>query len=224
MSKHSLVSTIIITLVVAVLCGYIVAERVVKSRLAEVVALSQVEIAKQLATVASVSEVMASGGVDSVTESVIKDCPASERNRFDELLSRLNGGLSRPELQELSRLYDRCASYFARRKAVMAARLEREVEVYELLTNRYFLLTASQSDESFQIVEWMELVTLEKSQSEVFERLVSMQGSIISELLLGRTADSTELTNLLKEVNETQQMQAYNVLQMTELRKKLTQI
>lgn len=224
MSKRSLVSSIIIAIVIVVFGGYVVVQSVIQNRLARVVALSEVEIAKQLATIASVSEVMAAGGVDSVTESVIKDCPAPERNRFDELLSRLNGGLSRPELQELSRLYDRCASYFARRKAVMAARLAREVEVYELLTNRYFLLTVSESDNNFQIAEWMELVKLEKSQSEVFERLVSMQGSIISELLLGRTASSDELTTLLKEVNETQQMQAYNTLQMTELRKKLTQM
>lgn len=224
MSQRSLLLLSMLIGIGAVVGGYFFGQSVVNKRLADVVALSQVEIAEQLDTVASVSEVMASGGVDAVTERVIKDCPVAERNRFDELLSKLNGGLARPELQELSRLYDRCASYFSRRKAVMAARLEREVEIYELLTKRYYLLADADDSNLYTIKEWMELVALEKSQSAVFERLVTMQGSIISELLIGRTVNSDELKELLREVGEAQQMQTYNAVKMTELRATLTRL
>lgn len=113
MSQRALISIVAVTVLMAIAGGYVFAQVLIGNRLAEVTVLSQVEIAEQLATVASVSEVMAAGGVDAVTESVIKDCPVTERNRFDELLSRLNAGLPRTDLQELSRLYDRCASYFS---------------------------------------------------------------------------------------------------------------
>lgn len=204
--------------------SFILSQYIVTLRIGAAITQSRLEIEKQLTTVATVSEVMAQGGVDRVTERVIKDCPVAERNRFDLLLSRLNNGLPRAELQELSRLYDRCASFFARRKAVMASRLVREVEVYQMLTERYLLLSGTAAVDEFNITAWEKLVSLEQDQSEAFEKLVIMQGQIISELIAGRTVVSVELSQLLKDINEVQQLQTYNAVQIAEIRKDLTPI
>ena len=50
---------------------------------------------------------------------------------FDDLLGRLNDGLSRTQLVELERLFGRCGSFTSDRKSVMVSRLAREIEIYE---------------------------------------------------------------------------------------------
>lgn len=205
----------------AVLLGYGVAVFVVADRLREEGGMARLDMAEQLTIVASLSEVMARGGADAVTDSVIKDCPAAERSRFDALLANLDDGIPRAELQELSRLFDRCASFYARRKAVMVARFEREVELYGQLTERYLRLNAQDSDPSFFTAEWQELARYEREQSTHFDQLVKLQGDIIESLLSGSTLVSPELAGLLKEVQEVQQMQAYNAVKMKEIRNAL---
>lgn len=222
MTKPNVIKIIVAIVLLSIGIGFLTAQLIVSNRLQESISEARVDIAEQKATVSALSEVMARGGVDTVTETVIKDCPSGERDRFDSLLSRLNGGIATFELQELSRLYDRCAAFYARRKAVMTARLEREVEVYELLTNRLKTVSHEEPTSDSQIQEWKELVGLEKSQTETFERLVALQGNILNELLKGGSAERPEIVKLLEEVKETYEMQTYNSVQMDEVRSTLS--
>ncbi|MBY0310027.1 hypothetical protein K2Q16_02710 [Patescibacteria group bacterium] len=207
--------------VLAVALGYLTASIIVKERLSGMTAEATLDIASQLTTVSTLSEVMARGGVDSITESVIKDCVPNERNRFDDLLGRLSGGLSQTELSELSRLFDRCAPFYSRQKAVMTARLQREVELYELLTERLLRVSPQADVAQFSVATWQQLVGYEIEQSTLFERLVLLQGDIIDTLMAGKTVSSPEIATLLKEVSEVVQMQTYNATKINELRASL---
>lgn len=212
---------VILVLMVAMLLGYVVAHMVTAERLEDEISAALLDSTEQLTTVAALSEVLSLGGADAVTDSVIKDCPANERTRFDTLLGRLDTGLSVVELQELSRLFDRCAAFYARRKAVMVARFEREVEFYDQFIDRYLRLSGEEAAAKFAVAEWQELARFEKDQSRHFDRLVALQGEIIATLLSGKLVTSPELTDLLREVQDVQQMQAYNTIKMSEIRTSL---
>jgi len=114
-------------LVLSILLGmYIASERVDSYEVT-----ARVQVAEQQVVLNTIAETISRNGADSVTESVIKDCPVNERVRFDNLLGRLDAGLGVAELRELDGLFNSCASFFADRKSLMAARFDREVEVYE---------------------------------------------------------------------------------------------
>lgn len=208
-------------LVVVVSIGYLTARMIVAERLEDATNQIKLDIAQQQTTIASLSEVMSRGGVDEVTATVIKDCAADERDRFDLLLGRLGDGLPRNELLELSRLFDRCASYYARQKAVMAARFEREVQVYDSYIARLPTLVPQADVTPYAALTWQELARFEREQSQLFETLVRLQGEIIDTLVSGKTTSDPAITQLLGTVRETQEMQAYNVAKMSELRTKL---
>lgn len=206
-------------LVVALSVG--VSSVIISERLEDATNQIKLDIASQQTTIASLSEVMSRGGVDEVTASVIKDCAADERARFDSLLGRLGNTLPRAELLELSRLFDRCASFYARQKAVMAARFEREVEVYDQFAQRLPALLPNADLSPYAAATWKELASFERKQSDLFETLVALQGQIIEALVSGKGASDPAIAQLLATVRETQEMQAYNVAKMGELRAKL---
>ncbi len=215
----------VITAVTAVLLGSIagglVGSFVVNDRLDEARSAALVDIADQRTVMQSLSEVMARGGADTITEAVIKDCEPAERQRFDALLGKLSATISRAELVELSRLFDRCAYFYARQKAVMAARLTREVDVYKLLIDRLKRLEPTADPATFSETVWDELAKLEREQSRYFNDLVSIQGKIISAMVNGAQATSPELDALRKEAGEAQEMLTFNAIQMNEQRTSL---
>lgn len=221
MEKNKALLYTVVVALVAVSLGYGVARFVISERLEDATAQIKLDVAAQQTTISSLSEVMARGGVDEVTASVIKDCAADERDRFDVLLGRLGNSLPRTELLELSRLFDRCASYYARQKAVMAARFEREIEVYDSYIMRLPTLLPDIDLSPYALPVWQELATLERAQSQVFETLVQLQGQIIDALVAGKTPTDPALIELLTSVREAQEMQTYNIAKMAELRTQL---
>lgn len=209
---------VMVGLLIAAGAGYTAALFVGQERLEEAAHAATLETRDQLTVLASLAEVMARGGADQVTEQVIKDCSSSERIRFDDLLGRLQVGLSRPELLELSRLFDRCGPFYSQQRAVMAARFLREVEMFKKAYDRQLLLAGEDSTAGLQVNEWQQLASLEQSQSEQLARLVELQRDIIAVLLEGETPTSERTIGLLAEVKEVVEMQSYNALKMKEVR------
>jgi hypothetical protein len=207
--------------VVTALVIYGGAQLVVAERLDDAQSLHKLDIAGQQTVVVSLSEIMTRGGVDTVTATVIRDCEPRERDRFDLLLGKLGTSMPASELSELSRLFDRCASYYARQKAVMAARFEREVEVYELLTSRLTTLVPSEDVSGYHVTTWKEIARIEREQAMLFDKLVRLQGEIIEALMAGKGIGAPEVDTLLNAVRETQEMQAYNVVTLASLRSSL---
>jgi hypothetical protein len=163
------------------------------------------EISKQQTLLVSVAETTARNGADVVTESIIRDCSVPERTEFDDLLGRLDKGLSGTELTKLENLFGRCGSFYAQRKALMLSRLGREVEVYITLVEQLKTLTSSSAFETYKVDGWKQLVEQEKVQSELFSSLVVQQDAIISTLISNKRSDSEEMKAILQEVRETQE-------------------
>lgn len=196
----------------------------VGERLEEFERIVAVQHEKQRGVLSVLAETTSRNGADEITESIVRDCPLEERVRFDELLGSLDAGLSRPELIELERLFAGCGTFFAERKAVMVARLEREFAVYRDYTEQLASITGSKQDASAQLEAWESLVQYENDQSRHFGRLVELQDKIITSLLAGNTLNSPELMEILTAVREARENLALANTQAARVRGELLSI
>lgn len=187
----------------AVAIAYGISTYIVSERLQNLEQQAELLAADQESVLVAIAETTARNGADAITESIIQDCSLDERDRFEELLNGLNSGLPRTELVELERLFGRCGGFFAERKAVMVARLSREIEVYESYILQLEEVTGRQVAEA-NLSEWQTLAAEERKQSQLFSELVQKQDEIISALLAGNSPDSEEVTDILREVTEIQ--------------------
>jgi len=194
---------------------------IVEKKLNDLESRIQVMTSDQKALLTTIAETTARNGADQITESIVRDCTTSERSRFDTLLGRLNSGLSKSELSELSRLYDRCGTFYAERKSVMVARLSREIEVYESYVQQLKTVSDKKTVASYSVERWKELAEAEKRQSNAFTNLAQLQGTIISLLNDGKSPTSKEVNDTLTKVKEQQQILAVANTEASEIRKSL---
>jgi len=187
-------------------------------RFNELASETQLLISEQQAVLATIAEITARNGADSVTESIVRDCSVEERSSFDSLLGNLNNNLTRTQLVELERLFGRCGGFFSERKAMMATRLVREIEVYESYVEQLSLVTGSDESESYNVEQWRELAVAEKKMSELFSDLVTKQDQIIRALLSGSSSQSEDIQLILREVNEIQETLTVTNTQVSRLR------
>lgn len=185
--------------------SYLTAKVIVSERLESLEFAIRSQLSAQQATLVAIVEATARGGADAVTESIVRDCTLPERSEFDTLLGRLNSGLSRTELVTLERLFGRCGSFYADRKAVMSARLTREIEVYEAYVTQLSMVHGEDVSATFVVGRWKELAAEEEKQSQLFGELVLAQDKIISTLLSGSSATSPEMAEILEEARQIQE-------------------
>ena len=179
------------------------------------------KIEDQKATIVTLSETTARNGADAVAENTVRDCNVDERKEFDTLLGRLDEGLPQAELQKLDRLFGRCGYFFAQRKSIMVARLNREVAVYENYINQLEALTGTSKKDDYAVETWKTLATDEEKQSVLFMDLVRTQDDIITTLLSGKTANSNEIQTILNEVKEIQETLSVTSMQTADVRAEL---
>lgn len=203
---------------------YTVVTVIVNTRLQEIEIHTRTLISEQQALLATISEITARNGADSVTESVIKDCSFSERSQFDDLLGQLNKGLTHSKLVDLERLFGRCGSFYSERKSVMVARFAREIEIYEDYVNQLSIITDNDESEEFQVSKWNMLSKEEQDQGRLFAELVRHQDKIISTLIEGYTADSPEIASILQEVSVVQNSLIVSKKNSSDIRSELTSL
>lgn len=196
---------LILTALLGVGIVYVAVNMIVNARLETMEVATRLLIADQEATLVAIAEATARSGADAVTESIVRDCTIKERSEFDDLLGRLNNGLTQSELTALERLFGRCGSFYSERKTVMAARLSREIEVYETYVTQLNNLLDDDFKEALNVSRWKNLSAEEQRQSELFSRLVSLQDEIITTLLAGSRTDSPKMQEILQEARETQE-------------------
>jgi hypothetical protein len=202
--KQYLLISVSVACAVALYAG---AEYLATKKVADLQSGIESTLSKQKELMQSLAEATARSGTDQITEGIIKDCDLEERQEFDVLLGRLDQGLSIGELTELERLFGRCGYFFAERKSIMVARLEREVEFYTQSVQQLDTLTMGNNSERFAVEGWKVLVQNERKQSTMFMDLVRAQDQIIIALMAGNTPQSAEILAILKEVQELQESQ-----------------
>lgn len=181
------------------------------------------EIVEQEKTLLSIASITSRDGMDVVGESIIVDCKGTDRSRFDGLLSRL-GELTFAELTETENLFDKCASFYAQRKAMMVARLVREYEAYSNLIGLLEIVDDEITVASYNLQEWEHLLSLEKVREELYYEQVSIQENIIVSLKEGKTLYDEEITSLVQSAKNVADELIVNDKQAREVRSKLADI
>jgi hypothetical protein len=191
--------------IVILVAGYLIITTAIDTRLSTLEQTIRSTIAEQVGTLSTIAEITARNGADAVTEAIIKDCTAAERGEFEDHLGRLNSGLTRNELINLERLFGRCGTFYAERKAIMVARLSREIEVYSAHVAQLSAVKNEDLRANFKVSQWESLAAEERKQSQLFAELVTLQDSIISTLLSGKSAASPEMQEILQKAREVQE-------------------
>lgn len=136
---------------------------------------------------------------DVLTEQIITDC--ARRSEFENLLNTL-GSASQRELLSAQNLFESCGSFYAERKALMVAQLERE---YQGLLSTMALVRELRdlTAEEDRLTQWGTLVELEQTRSNFLNEQTSIQSEIIT-LLIDDRAQSriTELVRQAQNINE----------------------
>lgn len=186
------------------LVAYLLIVVVVKEKLEDLETKIEGSLKDQQVLLATIAEATARNGADAVTESIVSDCSIDERTAFDELIQKLDAGIVTSELTTLERLFARCGSFYSQRKAVMVARLTREIEVYATYADQLQAISNERTVSLYQVETWKRLAMAEEAQSKQFATLVALQESIIATLVRGKSASSPEIQSILVEVKNTQ--------------------
>lgn len=204
MDRQFHLKTIVLGAAILFVFAYVGGVLIARERLADLRSELLLQTSEQQALLFTIAETTSRNGADDITERIVKDCSLEERTLFDSLLGRLNSGLLKTELTTLERLFGRCGSFYAERKSVMVARLEREVEVYESSVKQLEQIGGVDTND-FQVDLWKQLVLEESKQSAEFSSLVQLQDKIITALLEGKSVNSSEIIGILDEVKIVQQ-------------------
>lgn len=189
----------------------------VSEQQSEYVAQIKLFTAEQETTLATLAQTIDRDGADAVVSSLILDCEPDNRKRFDELLASLDS-LSRTEIQEVDGLFDACGDYFAQRRAVMVARLEREFEVYRDYVELIKITDKRAPLSEYPVEKWTEVVELEKQRSQLSIQLVRIQDEIITSLLKGVAPGAEEIRLQVTEASEVKDTLSYTGVRIDEIR------
>lgn len=171
---------------------------------ADTIAVTRLKIAEQEKRLATIAEVTGRDGADAVVEKIIQDCSAEKRAQFDTQLSQLPT-LRGSELVEVEQLFSACGNFFAERKAVMVARLEREYEMYLDLLSILALVDSKNAELEYDAASWGRLVAKEVERSTLSTTLVEIQGNIINDLKSNLSVTSDVMQATLVEGQKTKE-------------------
>lgn len=146
------------------------------------------------------SNIKNNSGTDLVNR-IVGDCQSDQRSRFDVLLNKLSLPMTKDELNELSLLFNDCAFYYADLRQLMAVQIYREVGLLESYRTTKDMLFGVDKEALNNTVKLKELADSEIKISELFKELVRLQGKIIAHLSSGKTSQSLEISEVLKQVS-----------------------
>ena len=176
------------------------------------------QLNEQRAYMFSLIEITDRNGADETISNIVADCP--RRNDYEALLIKLDG-LSKRDLITVQNLFESCGNFYAERKALMVAKLEREYEIYTMLTT--LLTTLSTKDiAAYEVGKWNELIALEKARSTFLTDQSVIQEKIITALISGSSVTSSEVSVLLQDAQEIGQLLTVHDQKIDEMRQVVT--
>jgi hypothetical protein len=190
-----------IGLLIGFVAVYTTSHFVVNSKVntARTALMSELELRQE--AVHETSNLIARLGVTTEVERLIPECVVGDMIAYDTLLSSLEKGLSHSELLRLNDLFKLCGDIAAKRRAVMALLLEKEVASLTALTK---LAETSKftNAQTLQVTKWEDLARKEGQISELFLDLVDAQESIIVALVSGVPATSVTVENIRSQAQK----------------------
>ena len=177
-------------LIAGLLIVYVSASVVVEKRMYDLRLLIDTKYEVQQDTVIETAKLLSQGAANEAITQVVPECPLAEISRYDDLLSSLDKGLARADLEALETLFNRCGDTASSRRAGMALLLEKEVEFLSQLSEQKAQLGTDVDAD--MLLDWQTLSQKEKEISQLFSKLVIAQGEIINALL--NNVAPTEIT------------------------------
>lgn len=210
---------IIIGAVTGMAIVFIFSTLVIEKRLSDTLKASAEIVSAQEETTVTLAKDIAAGKAPELARNhgVITDCPFDESQKYDQLLSSLDTGLSQPELLALENLFNQCGSIPAVSRAFMTYLLEQEVETLAKLMEQHLLLGEDLTTK-INLTAWRELAVKEKEINVEFYALVVLQGKIIDAL---QAETQGNIDSIQREVQEVQQKYASAIVRASELRSTL---
>lgn len=199
-NTHRTTIVLILAVLILILTFFAIKYLAATQNKATLEALEQA-VANQEVVLLKLSDLTRANGSDTATQRIIVDCAPNERKQFDALLDSLSGAIKPTELNELDTLFYKCGGFYADTKSVMATRLVREVEVYSEYQKLRSVLRTNNDTENKQLIAWRELAEAELKTAESFNKLVQLQGTIISQLRSGKPSTAPEIVSTLGEVS-----------------------
>ena len=156
-------------------------------------------------------------GADAIIENIVNGC--ARRSEYEGLLESLET-LSKKDLISAQNLFESCGTFYAERKALMVAKLERELEAY---VDFVALLSQFQNDVDInhQVLAWKDLVSLESTRSSLLSDQAHLQSKIITLLISGSLVSSKEVINLVRDAGEISELLSVHDHRIDELRASL---
>lgn len=173
---------------------------------------------RQLVLLSDLATITDRNGADEVVEQIIIDCP--RRPKFESLLGEL-GRLSKSSLLEAQQLFESCGGFYAERKALMVARLNREFEVLKDNVSLLEVLDSSTKDQ-YNLSDWDTLINDEQKRSDLLTEQLDIQEKIITLLISGKTVSSQEIIDLVNEAGQVNDSLSVLGKQIDEKRDRLT--
>lgn len=177
-----------------------------------------VEIGEQRDVISELARITDRNGADDVIGSIVTDC--ARRDEFDALLITL-GTLSKQDLLRAQNMFESCGEFYPTQKALMVVRLEQEYDEYVRLWDLEESLIGSERGLEDDRELWNELVTLEKTRSELITDQWDMQEQIINALVQGSSVSSGDVRTFVSEAQEVGELMSVYDKRIDELRSKL---
>lgn len=198
---------ILIALLVAGSAWYVDrSQRAIEERL-------QAELQETRATLTDLAVVTDRNGADALTERIIVDCP--RRAEFENLLNRL-GTATQKELLSAQQLFESCGAFYAERKALMVAQLEREFAHYEETISLLREIDDVATLEA-DLVKWKALIEAENTRSSFLTEQTDIQSEIIT-LLIEGNGTQTRINELVRRAQSISESLSVTDAQIDEMR------
>lgn len=128
-------------------------------------------------------------------DELLSNCSVEDRDSFESLLSRLESGLNKTELSNLSQYFDRCAAVSAQKRTILTIYLENIVKSLSVAVDARKSLSEYEEMDVRQ-VRYAELLQAEKAINAQLFALVDLQAEIITSLQTGVGVASVEADQL----------------------------
>lgn len=198
LSRHKYITGALIVLAGSLVIGSWMAHRGQEKFLSALNA----DIATTRALLATRAQITDRNGADDVIAGIVTDC--SRRNEFDALLITL-GTLSKQDLLLAQSMFESCGTFFPIQKALMVSRLEETYHTYITLLDLRKTLPGEGGAGDDRAL-WDEVVTYEKSRSDLISEQAKLQKQIINALVQGSRPESADVRKMVSDAQEDAQL------------------
>lgn len=133
--------------------------------------------------------VIGEGRLTKTAETIVADCTTEERNLFEAKLAKLDAGVAEAELNQIDKLFSRCAPVQSIRRTLMVMDLARQIESLDVLVTQRKQLGAYSTYDAL-LTDAKTLLTKEEKITQLSLDLVYLQREILDALLAGESVSS----------------------------------